>query len=1143
MFKQKLFYEVPLPDLFILKEDPSIIIDKQKGRMVFNSYFLLEPNIPPFPEEERKYTSFMIEHREKKKKLQNITKILDNDSNSLIRFFTKINVETKQHEIAKKIGLESMLKPEEKESPYYAVIILVHVQKSFEYITKNQVKHLFPRWLEEFKKTRLKTEGQIKSLTAEYTILEGKQLLNARLGILPKEGLSFVEPEDFHILSVMSERIPVKITADFSSPRVDVGHALGYTNDMNLIGLQKPFSSPVFIAGGLQKQRVSIIQRLLSSLEDHLFIVIDPDCVYNALSDLVETHVLRLGDNFYFNVFEAVKDLAQHAVELAEFYEDSFSFREDILPFCAYFLTKGFEEHGSKMGPTDFVYTLEKEVEVKDMRIKELIENATAILAKVPAIAYETKIAFPSFSPEKFSSKYAEDFSIILRQNTVIQLKDFPPPVQNFIVIALVYNITKRLKAENEDKIVLVLENAEKFIFDDKFKGESLISSKIPEIAKKVKLILSFNSPTKSENAFHQSQNFLYFSLPSYEDRRLVSDAHSLTRDQQEALRSLGSRECVLCREDLLTTPVLFNVLETPVEMRPIAVEKLDISEEKRIDVAVTMDEFQKEIAYQILDLLEFKERWMPAEGFETMFPAYDVTQIRNVLYVLLNQALVSRVTNTETGSVGYVITDGGIKYIDEFRDSLPKIPEISTLPPQTFDDCFETLIKVKEKYLPNREYKRSLHEIKQCCVRALQLYRQEKGGEIPIRHLLRFREIREIGSINVDEMDVNMALDKAENLLGLLIHEISQTDTESIGSTGVGDQRRKEEKSILGLETSPEEKDDIEVKGTEKEDPVVKVVCPSCGSHLIEKIPEETLKDLEENGLAEFSIVCKSIPSEPAHTATVVLDKDLFVRRVKSLPASETKKVVVDTSAMISAGDKEGEEEEDFDEELSDEEIETILAKVAEYGGLEQDASQDEILTTLEKMHALEIYVKFKTFLENPNKETKKTLERQLLEEQENSVKGREKKNRKDSSSSDVTYSVVLKGRSLKKLEEQLSQDELYNEIKKLYYAWIAYILKKLEINEIKTKEGIKQLDRLLRAHERSEEPVPYEEILRQLEKTVEAYKSGTAPLSAYAKLDDFKDAFEKFKKEYDPTNKEQIKDIFAKLLPPKLSSRFSYP
>ncbi len=1142
MFRQKMFYEVSLPDLFILKEDPSIIVDKQKGKMVFNSYFMLQPNIPYFPERERKYTSFMLEHREKKKRLQKITKLLENDTNTLIRFFTKIDVESKQHEIAKKVGLETMLKPEEKEHPYYAVVILVHVQKSFEYITKNQVKQLFPRWLEEFKKTRLKTEGQIKSVTPEYTLLEGKQLLNARLGILPKEGLSLVEPEDFHILSVMSERIPVKISAEFSSPRVDVGHALGYTNDMNLIGLKKAFTSPVFITGGLQKQRVSLIQRLLSSLEDHRFIVIDPECVYNALPDLVETHVLRLGENFYFNVFEAVKEPAHHAVELAEFFADSFSFREDILPFCAYFLVKGFEEHGSKMSPTDFVYTLEKEVEVKDMRIKELIENSTVILAKVPAIAYETKITFPSFSIEKFSSKHAEDFSIILRQNTVIQLKDFPPPVQNFIVLALIYNITKRLKAVNEDKIVLVLENAERFIFDDKFKGDSLISSKIAEIAKKVKLILSFNSPTRSENAFHQSQNFLYFSLPSYEDRRLVSDAHSLTRDQQEALRSLALRECVLCREDLLTTPVLFNVLETFVEIRPITVEKLDISEEKRIDVAVVMDELQKEIAYQILDLLEFKERWMPAEGFETMFPAYDVTQVRNVLYVLLDQALISRVTSKETGSLGYLITDGGRKYIDEFRDSLPKIPEISTLPLSTFDDCFETLIQVREKYLPNGEYKRALHEIKQCCVRALQFYRQEKGGEIPIRHLLRFREIKEIGSINVDEMDVNMALDKAENLLGILIHEISQKN--SIGYIGIEDQNGREGRSVLGLDTTHEEKEDMEVKGTEGKGPVVKVVCPSCSSHLVESISEETLKELEENGLAEFSIVCKSIPSEPAHTTTVVLDKNLNVRRVKSLPVGETKTPTVVSSPIISVGDEEEEEEveeEDFEEELSDEEIETILGKVAVYGGLEQDASQDEILTALEKMHALELYVKFKTFLENPNKETKKALEILLLEEQENEVKGLEKKQGKSSSSSDVTYSVVLPGRSLKKLEEQLSQDELYSEMHNLYSSWIAFILEKLEINEIKTKEGMKQLDRLLRAHKRVEEPFPYEDVLRQLEKTVKAYKSGTAPLSAYAKLNEFKEAFEKFKEEYDPQNTEQIKVIFAKLLPPKLSSRFS--
>ena len=87
----------------------------------------------------------------------------------------------------------------------------------------------------------------------------------------------------------------------------------------------------------------------------------------------------------------------------------------------------------------------------------------------------------------------------------------------------------------------------------------------------------------------------------------------------------------------------------------------------------------------------------------------------------------------------------------------------------------------------------------------------------------------------------------------------------------------------------------------------------------------------------------------------------------------------------------------------------------------------------------------------------------------------------------------------------------------------------------------GIIHLHRLFSAHERAKEEFPYDGVLRQLNKTVEAFKTGSPPLSAYADLDKFKEIFEKFKEEYDPSNKESIKTNFVSLLPPKLSSRFS--
>ncbi|MBY9001779.1 MAG: hypothetical protein KGD64_12750 [Candidatus Heimdallarchaeota archaeon] len=465
----------------------------------------------------------------------------------------------------------------------------------------------------------------------------------------------------------------------------------GLSENDKAISFPENFSYPILLAGD-KKTREIISCRILE--QNKKFIILDPRANLE-FEDRIQADFekLTLGEDFFFNVLtpvtkenyvseqlssqylgnfieivQSITDVRSDAAillrDLIDFYVNEYQEEQDEVLFA---------KHDTPVSLSDLYSMLT--IEPGGLVITDFqLANIRTIINDIrdPSIGENTRIG------ERVGLEE------ILKSSKIIDFSSLGYKVQKLFLYSFLLQLTiyEQLDKDMEEMLIYI-DDAELFFARD---VERTVLLHILRKLENSPFKIIFSTPYPSQLAistFDLTYNRIIGNLKSSKCVRLISESHSLDKNQQEFIRRLPKNNFILVREDLMEKPLILRFFEEDVEKHTSQMIKRrridsDSSLGKMDENALTInaEDFSKfhPIMLEVLDKLSSKaNRGINTESLVRLFPDWSENQVREAVSLLEIFGYIFYETVDKRGRKGEYwtkITPRGEKFLKKLKFS-----------------------------------------------------------------------------------------------------------------------------------------------------------------------------------------------------------------------------------------------------------------------------------------------------------------------------------------------------------------------------------------------------------------------------------------------------------------------------------------
>ncbi|MHA1200140.1 MAG: hypothetical protein ACTSQF_12495, partial [Candidatus Heimdallarchaeaceae archaeon] len=634
---------------------------------------------------------------------------------SLLRKFIPGNVKKKNTKNEKMKGsknpeslIDELLQDEQSDMNVTLSFHIVKVWKKYElsqtFHTVDELAEDFVSLLRNELKQKLESTGKLGRLvgdTLKELVLNGSldhgNFLNVgknTFSELTKNYTIIEKNEDFVKSFLSGPAVDLRPQSVFAFPTGITSHdglSLGLSENDKAISFPEKFSYPILLAGD-KKTREIISNRLLE--QNKKFIILDPRANLE-FEDRIHSDFekLTLGENFFFNVLtpvtrgnyvseqlssqylgnfieivQSITDVRSDAAillrDLIDFYVNEYQEEQDEILFA---------KHDTPVSLSDLYSMLT--IEPGGLVITDFqLSNIRTIINDIrdPSIGENTRIGERVGLEEIFKSSKIIDFSSLGYK------------VQKLFLYSFLLQLTIYEQLEEEpEEIIIYIDDAELFFARDIERTVLLhILSKLENSPFKI----IFSTPYPSQLAisiFDSTYNRVIGNLKSSKCVRLISESHSLDKNQQEFVRRLPRNNFLLVREELMEKPLILRFFEKDVDRHNSQMVKRRKSEDDLLTgkmdnsaLTINAEDFSKfhPIMLEVLDKLSSKaNRGINTESLAKLFPNWPENKVREAVSLLEIFGYIFYETVDKRGRKGEYwtkITPRGEKFLKKLKFS-----------------------------------------------------------------------------------------------------------------------------------------------------------------------------------------------------------------------------------------------------------------------------------------------------------------------------------------------------------------------------------------------------------------------------------------------------------------------------------------
>ncbi len=695
----------------------SIYFIRDEDEVILYAAFIIKP-YKEVPKTDNKYKprySFYNQPEEAKLPLLDVLNQVKLLNTSLLRKFIPGNVKKKNTNNEKVKGskkpeslIDELLQDEQSDMNVTLSFHIVKVWKKYElsktFHTVDELTEDFVSLLRNELKQKLESTGNLGRLigdTLKELVLNGSLDHGNFLDVgkntfseLTKNYTIIEKNEDFVKSFLPGPAVDIRPQSVFTFPTGITSHdglRLGLSENGKAISFPEDFSYPILLAGD-KKTREIISNRLLE--QNKKFIILDPRANLE-FEDRIHSNFekLTLGEDFFFNVLtpvtrdnyvseqlssqylgnfieivQSITDVRSDAAillrDLIDFYVNEYQEEQDEILFA---------KHDTPVSLSDLYSMLT--IEPGGLVITDFqLSNIRTIINDIrdPSIGENTRIGEKVGLEEIFKSSKIIDFSSLGYKVQKLFLYSF----------LLQLTIYEQLEKESEE-IIIYIDDAELFFTRDIDRTVLLhILSKLENSPFKI----IFSTPYPSQLAipiFDSTYNRVIGNLKSAKCVRLISESHSLDKNQQEFVRRLPRNNFILIREDLMEKPLILRFFDEDVERHTSQMVKRRKSEavlhSGKMDgsaLTINAEDFSRfhPIMLDVLEKLASKaNRGINTESLAKLFPNWPENEVKEAVSLLEIFGYIFYETVDKRGRKGEYwtkITPRGEKFLKKLKFS-----------------------------------------------------------------------------------------------------------------------------------------------------------------------------------------------------------------------------------------------------------------------------------------------------------------------------------------------------------------------------------------------------------------------------------------------------------------------------------------
>ncbi len=694
----------------------AIYFIRDEDEVILYAAFIIKPH-KEIPKTDNKYKSRYSSYNQPEETKLPLLEVLNQVkmlNTSLLRKFIPGNVKKKNTKKEKAKGsknpeslIDDLFQDEQSDMNVTLSFHIVKVWKKYElsktFHTIDELAEDFAALLRNELKQKLESTGKLGRLvgdTLKELVLNGSLDHGNFLDVgkntfseLTKNYTIIEKNEDFVKSFLPGPAVDLRPQSVFTFPTGITSHdglSFGLSENGKAISFPEDFSYPILLAGD-KKTREIISNRLLE--QNKKFIILDPRANLE-FEDRIHSDFekLTLGENFFFNVLtpvtrdnyvseqlssqylgnfieivQSITDVRSDAAillrDLIDFYVNEYQEEQDEVLFA---------KHDTPVSLSDLYSMLT--IEPGGLVITDFqLSNIRTIINDIrdPSIGENTRIGEKVGLEEIFKSSKIIDFSSLGYK------------VQKLFLYSFLLQLTIYEQLEKEpEEIIIYIDDAELFFARDIERTVLLhILSKLENSPFKI----IFSTPYPSQLAisiFDSTYNRVIGNLKSSKCVRLISESHSLDKNQQEFVRRLPRNNFLLVREDLMEKPLILRFFEEDIERHNSQMVKRRKSEDdthgKMDDSALSInaEDFSKfhPVMLEVLDKLSSKaNRGINTESLAKLFPNWPENKVREAVSLLEIFGYIFYETVDKRGRKGEYwtkITPRGEKFLKKLKFS-----------------------------------------------------------------------------------------------------------------------------------------------------------------------------------------------------------------------------------------------------------------------------------------------------------------------------------------------------------------------------------------------------------------------------------------------------------------------------------------
>jgi len=330
--------------------------------------------------------------------------------------------------------------------------------------------------------------------------------------------------------------------------------------------------------------------------------------------------------------------------------------------------------------------------------------------------------------------------------------------------ISYLFTLLKLRSIQNDDPKILVLENLDNIITDERRQDENL-SNLILGLMEKYHLIIGIRSPSKIKELFKNTRTKIINRLKIYEDQKLLEKEFNFSNRDIQGLNKLTDREFQVLLPEF-AKPNLIKISPMPESKMRIIVDEYEKQSSLRIlqsDDYLRKDGIPPEIRKALFSLIhvlkEKPKKMLPIEGIEKIIrnvPEVDIIRAKEIAKA---EAFVKVVESSSDDSEEVInlfkLTEIGEEFYNNYLALQERIPAISLTSLATekdFEKKIYSILSNAKDLIENLEYSEAIDKMLDIATRLLAILPENerfmtgKNAALLLDHWSNLSTLKEVG-------------------------------------------------------------------------------------------------------------------------------------------------------------------------------------------------------------------------------------------------------------------------------------------------------------------------------------------------------------------------------------------------------------